>query len=451
MSQPKGPATLVIPTRAGRRVMTYRLDIESPAGPLSRDVAQLNLRVGSQAGNDLVIEDPTLSRIHFEIDVDDLGFHLRDLGSKNGTFVDGYRTADMVLKPSCRILAGETLFTFSAKAEHTELPLFEAERFGPLLGRSVQARSLFAMLERVAAADATVLLEGESGTGKELCAAAIHAHSPRHQGPFVTFDCAATPANLLESSLFGHEKGAFTGAHQLHVGYMEEATGGTLFLDEIGELPLDLQPKLLRALESRSIRRLGSTKTIDLDLRIVAASNRDLAREVNSGGFREDLYYRLAVVRLRVPPLRERLEDVPLLVDHFVRQLCPTGTTPEEVLGRVTPASHIALRTHPWGGNIRELRNVVERALALAGPGDITIEPGVGQSPAVAGSSVAPPAVTVDLERPFSAQKAELIAAFEDTYLRGILDKHEGNISRAAEAAGMDRMYFKRMLKKNRD
>ncbi|MGZ3443905.1 MAG: sigma 54-interacting transcriptional regulator, partial [Polyangia bacterium] len=278
------------------------------------------LRVGSKDGNSLRLQNETVSRYHFEIEPSPLGFLLRDLGSTNGTFVDGYRVREIYLPKRATIKAGEVTLAFEALGEEVPIALSREDRFGDVLGRSPAMRELFGMLERVAQKDLTILLEGESGTGKERLAEAIHLRSPRAHKRFVVFDCAAVPASLMESELLGHERGAFTGAEQKRIGRFEEAHGGTLFIDEIGELPLELQPKVLRVLEKREIRRVGGSQVLPVDVRVVAATNRDLVREVNRNTFREDLYYRLAVVRVRVPPLREREGDVPLLVEHFVRE-----------------------------------------------------------------------------------------------------------------------------------
>jgi hypothetical protein len=318
------PATRTLVRDGGppaRRMRTYRLHVRT--GNASVETADLSLpvaRIGSRFGNEVVLADETVSRVHLEIAADEHGYRLRDLGSTNGTFVDGYRAADIYLRPGSVIRLGGTEITFEPLSAEADVPATAAGSFGPLVGQSIAMRELFAQLERAAPTDATILVEGETGTGKELIAEAIHGASKRRGGPLVVFDCASVPGTLLESEIFGHEKGAFTGATDRRIGRMEEADGGTLFLDELGELPIDLQPKLLRALEKREVRRLGGRDTIPVDIRIVAATNRDLAREVNRGTFREDLYYRLAVVRVGVPPLRERPEDIRHLVRHFVER-----------------------------------------------------------------------------------------------------------------------------------
>ncbi len=477
--------TLIRDGRAvARRIRTYRLDVIDPTSPPIAPVTVTTpvFRIGSRPGSDLVLRDETVSRLHCEIVIDEHGHRLRDLGSTNGTVVDGVRAIDVYLRPGARVRVGRIELVFVPQGEEAEIALSAGDRFGPLVGRSVAMRELFAMLDKVAKTDATVLVEGESGTGKELIARAVHEGSPRAGGPLVVFDCASVPSNLLESELFGHEKGAFTGATEKRAGRMEEADGGTIFLDEIGELPLDMQPKLLRALEAREVRRVGGTKTFPVNVRIVAATNRDLAREVNRGAFREDLYYRLAVIRVTVPPLRDRRDDVPLLVEHFVRRaLASDAARADRILSGMKDDNKKRLMAHPWPGNVRELRNVIERSLALsagdpAGEIDLPTQRGqrvsapgakrddgapgaeAGAAPsggaaagagAGAGASGALPGI--DLDRGFVDQKQDVLERFEAAYLVGQLERNGGNISRAAAAAGIDRMYFKRLLKKYRE
>jgi transcriptional regulator with GAF, ATPase, and Fis domain len=296
-------------------------------------------------------------------------------------------------------------------------------------------RRVFSLLERVAPTDTTVLIEAETGTGKELAAEAIHEESPRAGGPFVVFDCSAVSANLMESELFGHVRGAFTGAVGDRVGAFEAADGGTLFLDEIGELSLDLQPKLLRVLESLEVRRVGANTVREVDVRIVAATNRSLAAEVDAGRFREDLYYRLAVVRLNLPPLRERLDDIPMLVEHFASELARRGQ----------PATHLpeavirGFVSQAWPGNIRELRNAVARAISLG--------------PAGAASATGAPAVMpdhpVDLAIPLKIARERVADAFEVAYITELLKKTGGNVSHAAELAGVNRKFVQRAMKRH--
>jgi DNA-binding NtrC family response regulator len=295
-------------------------------------------------------------------------------------------------------------------------------------------RRAFAVLERVAPTDATVLLQGESGTGKELAAEGLHAGSARADGPFVVFDCGAVQRELVESSLFGHVRGAFTGAVGDRAGLLEEADGGTLFLDEIGELPLDVQPKLLRALEKREVRPVGSNATRKVDVRIVAATNRSLEAEVNAGRFRADLYYRLAVVRVDLPPLRARTDDIPMLVRHFVEVLAPPGSSRP----RLSDRAITALSSQPWPGNVRELRNAVERALSV-----------LGQEAFATASVPVPggPAEDTDLlTLPLLEAKGRVLETFERRYLAEALRRNGGNVTATAREAGVNRKLIQRMM-----
>jgi transcriptional regulator with PAS, ATPase and Fis domain len=274
-----------------------------------------------------------------------------------------------------------------------------------------------------------VLLLGETGTGKEAVAESLHRESQRRNEPFIVVDCGAIPPNLLESELFGHVRGAFTGAVASREGAFEAANGGTLFLDEIGELPIDLQPKLLRALEAREVKRVGAKDYTAIDARIIAATHRDLAAEVNTQKFRSDLYYRLAVLEVRLPPLRERLEDLPELVEHMLKSL-GAADKPEAALCR-TPEFLADLRRHSWPGNVRELRNYVERCLAL------------NQMQPLGGADELP---VVDVTQPIKIARDRWTRAFERRYLEEILERHGGNVAAAARAAGVDRIYFYRLL-----
>jgi len=422
-----------------RRVRTFRLQVQG--GP-RYELGRGRVLVGSRPGIDVTLADEAVSRVHFEIRAEGEAFRLRDLESRNGTFVDGYRVRDLDLRHGSTIRVGRTQLRFELTDRAQEVPLHSEDRFGDAVGGAVAMREIFATLARGAPTDVTVLLLGESGTGKEVIARSVHRVSRRAEGPFVVVDCGAIPPNLLESELFGHEKGAFTGAHEQRLGLLEEAQGGTLFLDEIGELPMEMQPKLLRALESRSVRRLGGRATIDLDVRLVAATNRDLLKEVNRGGFREDLYYRVAVLEVRVPALRERREDIPKLVAEFVRAAHRDApATAERLLASITEANWDQLMRHPWPGNVRQLRNVVERTLALRGERQ-TLELEAG-----AASETSP--TEVDLTRPYSEHKQDWVAAFEKAYVLGQLARAGGNISQAARESGLERMHFKRILKKH--
>jgi transcriptional regulator with GAF, ATPase, and Fis domain len=348
------------------------------------------------------------------------------------------------LPERARLRLGRVTMDFAVSGAVRALALIEGDELGGVVGASPAMREILHQVQRVAPSSATVLLEGESGTGKEVIARALHQAGDRSGGPFVAFDCAAIPASLAESFLFGHERGAFTGADATRIGCFEEADGGTLFLDELGELPSDLQPKLLRALETREVRRIGGGASRKVDVRIVTATNRELAREVNRGAFRADLYYRLAVVVIRIPPLRERPEDIRPLVQHFIDDLLRYDPgRARQTLDGISDDNWQRLEQLPWPGNVRELRNFIERTLALSdGPHTADI-PALEQRPLSA-----PP--NVDLDRDFMSAKAEAVAAFERAYLFGQLARHKDNISAAARASGMDRMNFKRVLRKYR-
>jgi DNA-binding NtrC family response regulator len=295
-------------------------------------------------------------------------------------------------------------------------------------------RDVFAQLEKIAVSDATVLIEGETGTGKDCTAEAIHHASKRAGGPFIVIDCSAIPANLLESELFGHESGAFTGAVDRRIGAFEQASNGTLFLDEVGEMPAELQPKLLRALESREIRRVGGRTTVRCDLRIIAATNRDLSAEVNRGSFRADLYYRLAVVRIALPPLRERVGDLPVLVAHLLARIGASSATIAEL---TAPDYLAALAAAPWPGNVRELRNHLEQCAVF----------GERRLPSAAAASR--PATTVDVTQPYDIARRQAINAFERFYVASLLTRLDGNVTAAARDAGVNRAYLYRLLRRH--
>jgi DNA-binding NtrC family response regulator len=438
-------------------VRVRRCRIEITAGPdsgLVRDIEAPVIRIGARRGNDVQISDSKVSGLHAEIRLDDRGYRLRDLDSTNGTFVGGLRVNDIYIPPGTQITVGGTRMRFEPLGESVEVELADSDRFGSMIGRSIKMRELFARLAKLARADATVLITGETGTGKELVAEALHEQSPRAKGPFVVLDCGSIPPSLIESELFGHERGAFTGATGSYPGAFERAHGGTVFLDEIGELPLAMQPKLLRVLEAKEVRRVGGQKVIDVDIRVVAATNRDLGVEVNRGRFREDLYYRLAVARVHVPPLRDRREDIPLLIDHILA-LTPGG---EEAA--IAQETIDLMMKHDWPGNVRELRNVIERAVLLAeepaDAGSLRRAPPpaaprselshTGTPSQTASQEGAAMVVPIDVSVPFKVAKAALIGEFERRFIARLLAQHDGNISAAARAAGIDRMSIHKML-----
>ena len=434
-------------TFIGGRPQTLRIRrcrIEVVAGPdvgLSRVFESPVIRVGGQKVNDLALSDPKVSGNHLEIRLEDKGYRLRDLQSTNGTYVNGLSVTDIWIGPGALIHLGGSQIRFDPLPESVEHALSPRDRFGGWVGTSAVARQLFARLERIAATEATVLVTGETGTGKDLVAEAIHDHSPRAAGPFVVLDCGAIAGSLVESELFGHERGAFTGAHSEHIGAFERARGGTLFLDEIGELPIDLQPKLLRAIERKEIRRVGGRKIISSDVRIVAATNRDLGLEVGRGQFREDLYYRLAVAPVHLPALRQRKEDLPLLIQHFLA-ITPGGATV-----KLRQRTLDLMMKHDWPGNARELRNMVERAVFLSEVPDSTAQFHRG-TPHPAAAQKREARATVDIDRLFKVAKREMVDQFEREYVTRLLERHGGNVSAAARAAGIDRMSIYRIIQR---
>ena len=393
--------------------------------------------IGTHEPNDFVLSDPTVSRFHCELTLEGNTVRIRDLESRNRTMVDGVRVRDAELAPHARIVLGRTEIRFGFGTEKVAVRLSERERFGGLVGRSIAARAAFAMLEHAAASDATVLLHGETGTGKEVAAESIHLESARRAGPFIVIDCGGIPPNLLESELFGHERGAFTGAVSAREGAFEAANGGTIFLDEIGELGTDLQPKLLRVLERREVKRVGGNKVMPIDVRVIAATHRDLRGEVNAKRFRSDLYYRLAVLEIRLPPLRDRADDLPLLVEHLFDHLGARPAGKAALLA--SPGFFEALGHHGWPGNVRELRNYLERCLALEQ--EVPLEDD-GESPPASDG------LDLRIDEPLGAARDRVVRAFERAYLAKIVAHHGGNVSAAARAARLDRVHFHRLLRK---
>jgi transcriptional regulator with PAS, ATPase and Fis domain len=407
---------------------------------LSRDT----FTVGSGSHNDLPIEDSTVSKRHCEIVVEQSGYLIRDLDSTNGTFVQGVRVSSAHLAPGSEIQLGKTRIVFCPLQDTNDIPLSRNEAFGAMLGRSVPMRRIFYLAETYSPADVTVMITGETGTGKEILAEEIHNHSPRRDKPFIVIDCAAISKELIESELFGHVKGAFTGANADRQGAFELADGGTVFLDEIGDLSPDLQPKLLRVLEKREIRRVGCNKVRKINVRIISATNRNLANEVNEGRFREDLYYRLSVVHLELPPLRRRREDVPPLVKRFL-----TDLHGEEALGQLADADRTMdiLKRHEWPGNVRELRNLIELAFySERRPVDLSAFLSLGNLRA--GRKSSEPEVSFATDKPFKDAKNDLIEEFEKTYLNDLLSRNKQNISRSAREAGIERAYLQRLIRK---
>ncbi len=389
--------------------------------------------VGSLQANDLVLTDQTVSRFHCDLSAGSTGVRVRDLGSLNGTWVRGMRLLDAIVPHRTELRLGNVLLRVELAQELNRVCVSSSHRFGNIVGESDKMRRIFSILERVAPSNSTVLLEGETGSGKGAVAEAIHRASGRAHGPFSVVDCGALPPSLLESELFGHERGAFTGAHERRMGAFEEANGGTLLLDEIGELPVALQPKLLRVLENRTIKRLGSNAARPIDVRIVAATNRDLREEVNRGSFRADLYFRLAVVPVLIPPLRERPEDIVPIARALLLSLGQDLARTERFL-----SSEIVdhLRAARWPGNVRELRNYLERALLVADDSLFVGES--GSHTQLAGAALS-----------YSAAKDAMLARFERDYVQQLLDTHRGKVAVAANAAGLTREHVYRLLRKH--
>ncbi len=410
------------------------------------------IRVGKAPENDLVIADETVSRVHFEIVRDGKGYLVRDLNSTNGTFLDGAEIKEAYIRAGSVVGAGAIELKFTPFEERIEILPSEKEVLGEMVGRSTAMREIFGLIERIAPTDATVLIEGETGTGKDMVARTLHQLSKRGSAPFIVVDCGAVAGTLLESELVGPEEGAVTGAVAARQGAFELASGGTVFLDELGELSLDLQPKLLRVLEQRELRRVGGSKTLKVDLRVIAATRKDLRNEVEKGKFREDLYFRLNVVPITAPSLRDRREDIPLLLEHFLTRMTPEGTPPPTL----SDATKAALYAHDWPGNVRELRNVIERALALGTDPSAMVAP-LGAEPFVSAAARnqgigAVGGATGDMEfqggTSFRDTKEKWNEIFERRYLAWLLKRAEGNISKAARDADMDRKYLHKLLRK---
>jgi two-component system, NtrC family, response regulator GlrR len=416
-------------------VPSVRVTAASPDGDVAEALLGIEpIVVGTEEGSSIVVRDRRVSRRHCQLSLIDRGVVLRDLGSKNGTFIAGVQILEAFLPEGAVATIGGTRLSIRTIGSPRVVPLSARERLGEAVGGSVAMRALFATLERAAATSETIVVLGESGTGKEVLARSIHDASPRKAGPFVVLDCSAAAPSLLEAELFGHEKGAFTGADRARPGLLEQAHGGTLFIDEIGELGLDLQPKLLRAIESRKTRRLGAGDFRSFDARIVVATHCDLKARVKEGAFRQDLYYRLAVVEAHVPPLRERRDDIPILVARFLASMSPPRS-----LDDLPPNALALLSSHDWPGNVRELRNMVSR---------IVLFPHLLES--IAAPTPEMPALDRDLGALFGSPLREarevVVEEFERKYLAAKLRDHGGNIPRAAKAMGISRQFAHRLV-----
>jgi two-component system response regulator GlrR len=394
--------------------------------------------LGTADGVPLRIADARVSRLHAELTLDDGGVWVRDLGSTNGTWVKEVRVDRVRLEHDGKFTVGslEVAVRFDAPAR---VALWPQDRLGSLLGRSDAMRELFMQLTKVAASDASVLIHGETGTGKELVAQELHAASKRSSKPFVVVDCASLPENLLEAELFGHARGAFTGAVTTRTGSIEAADGGTVFLDEVGELPLSMQPKLLRVLESKTVRRVGENEGRPVNVRFVCATHRDLEAMVAQGQFREDLFFRLAVLPLHVPPLRARPDDLELLLAHFL-----AGRDG----GSVDGDTKALLKNQRWPGNVRQLKGFAERVAALGVERAVSMLKGTEATKEPAKPTSQNP-LAVDLSMPFKDLRERWVDHLEREYLTGLISKHGRNAGTLAETAGLDRSYINRLLKKH--
>jgi DNA-binding NtrC family response regulator len=429
--------TNVIDRYAAAQAARLRV-VHGPDAGLEIKLPGAGVIVGGHSACDVVLSDPSVSARHVAVAPMPDGFDVEDLDSRNGTFLDGVRLARATVPIGATLHIGETVIQLMPAEHGHMLGPSAASQFGELLGGSRAMRAAYAVLERAAASTSPALLVGESGTGKELAARAVHAMSPRADRPFVVFDCAAASDALLASDLFGHVRGAFTGAQHDRIGAFAAADGGTLFLDEIGELPTALQPKLLRLVESGEVTPLGGHHAQRFDVRIVAATHRDLWREVARGGFRGDLYYRLAVLEVHLPALRARREDIATLATAFLRRHDSTAVPGGANLAK--------LCAYGWPGNVRELRNVMARAVALGKPGASFDEMPILLQPPTAPQTA--PLGMPDLERPWADVKGEMLDAIERAYFEQLLARHGDNLAEAARVAGLERKYLYRVMEK---
>jgi DNA-binding NtrC family response regulator len=402
--------------------------------------------VGRNAACRLVLDDAKVSAVHAELVATDKGVRLRDLGSRNGTFVGGVRVGEIYLLAHTKFRLGETELEFEpARPERIAVPVMPM--FGPLVAQSAGMRAIFEKLSKIAPTDLTVLIGGETGTGKELVAQALHLASARSKKPFVVVDCGSIPPSLAEATLFGHERGAFTGAVDKRLSPFVEADGGTIFLDELGELPVEVQPKLLRALAERRIKSVGGSAYREVDVRVLAATRRDLVRAVNSGEFRSDLYFRVAQVKIELPALRQRAEDIPVLVRRMLKDFGD-----EQAYERVSTMTLERLMRHDWPGNVRELRNAVAVAFALAVEGeeiDVAAHLGaLAETPAAGPANLGSGFASLKGKQ-FQEAKREVLTRFERDYFAALSEEAKGNVSEMARRAGMERAHVRAYLRRH--
>jgi two-component system response regulator HydG len=434
----RDPTTLLSTPPVVRPVTSPRCTLVVVSGPGAgarfsiEDLSTRRVLVGKSVACDVMLEDHEVSRRHFVLEMDSIGVRAVDLDSTNGTWLNGVRVRDAYLPVQAMVQVGSTVLRVDLDGVAHVLPASEDSSFHRVIGASPEMRRLYATFARLAATHVPVLIEGETGTGKEVLAESLHEAGPRRSGPFVIFDCTTVSASLVEAELFGYERGAFTGAEVARKGLFEEADGGTIFLDEIGDLDLALQAKLLRALEKSEVRRIGASKWNRVDVRVLAATRRDLDREVQARRFRDDLFYRLAVARVELPPLRRRQGDISLLTRLFWVMLGG-----EEA--KLPPDLILRFERYEWPGNVRELHNAVARHLAI---GESTfLETGRGErAPAATRDDFIDAMLTPIVPLPLAKQ--QMLQAFEQRYVRKMLELHGGNVSRAAAASGIGRRYF---------
>jgi len=462
MTDPDGPktqstfrGTQVTDDGAGPKILEHShrlLVVNGPDRGVEVDIHATKLTIGTSRSNDLVLNDTTVSRRHALLAVEGDRYVLRDLESTNGTIVDGTPVREAYLAPGARIIFGDTEVLFQPRKKWERIDVSDADHFGEMYGTTPAMKSVFSLLAKLSPTSLTCILVGETGTGKELASRAIHDHSPRAGKPFIVVDCGSISENLIESELFGHERGAFTGADRQRIGAFEAANQGTIFLDEIGELPVELQPKLLRVLERKEVKRLGSTKLLEIDVRVVAATHRDLSAMVKQNTFREDLYYRLAEVVVELPALRDRLGDVGVISQRILSAFAKDGPVPE-----LTEEAISALTRRNWSGNVRELRNVLKRSVVLStGPRltakDVSLDRSgplrdsgtLGRGAAADG---APLEVADDL--PIKEARDRWVAPMEREYLMRIVKRCGGDLDKAAEEAGIHRKSLERLLRQH--
>jgi two-component system, NtrC family, response regulator HydG len=392
--------------------------------------------VGTSPACSLTLTDRAISRRHFALEAEAAGLRIADVGSTNGTFIGGVRVFEALLTGGTRIDLGDTVVLVDAIPKNATTVSQKSTSFGKLLGKSPEMRRIYPLCERLAQSNVTLLVEGETGSGKEILAEAIHDRSPRAAGPFVVFDCTTVAPRLVESMLFGHERGSLSGAKEPHRGVFEQAHGGTLFIDEVGDLDIAVQPKLLRALEKGEVTSVGADRSQRFDVRVIAATRRDLDKEVQLGRFRDDLFFRLAVARIELPPLRKRDGDVAFLASEFFRELSGSSaaTLPYPYLRK--------LEQHNWPGNVRELRNVIASRVALQEDieEDDLVQIDVPEDVPLAGANEIDHILLQDL--PYPVAKRRAAEHFERKYIERVLTLHGGNVARAAEASGIARRYF---------